>query len=53
MLTLLFNRCVAIGGEYRPLCTDDPGSDTLLPVDDDAWNNGVSFGDTIMYFYAY
>lgn len=37
-----FIRYVAIGGDYRPLCTDDPGSDTLLPVDDDAWNSGVS-----------
>jgi hypothetical protein len=47
--TTLFLRYVAIGGRYRPLCTDDPGRDTFLPVDDDAWNSGVSPGTTCIY----
>ncbi|QKX61941.1 uncharacterized protein TRUGW13939_09097 [Talaromyces rugulosus] len=37
---MILDRYVAIGGGYRPLCTDDPGRDTFLPVDDDAWNSG-------------
>ncbi|EAW06925.1 transcription factor domain protein [Aspergillus clavatus NRRL 1] len=37
---VILDRYVALGGDYRPLCTDDPGRDTLLPADDHAWDSG-------------
>ncbi|KAL4779903.1 hypothetical protein BJX76DRAFT_361343 [Aspergillus varians] len=37
---IILDRYVALGGDYRPLCTEDPGRDTLLPADDEAWNSG-------------
>ena len=32
-----------IGADYRSLCTEDPDKDTLLPADDNAWDNGVGY----------
>ncbi|KAL5337364.1 fungal-specific transcription factor domain-containing protein [Aspergillus crustosus] len=37
---VILDRYIALGGEYRPLCTEDPERDTLLPANDSAWNNG-------------
>ncbi|CRG89359.1 Valine--tRNA ligase [Talaromyces islandicus] len=37
---IILDRYVALGGDYRPLCTDDPERDMLLPADDEAWNSG-------------
>ncbi|KAL4911364.1 hypothetical protein BDW74DRAFT_172828 [Aspergillus multicolor] len=37
---VILDRYIALGGSYRPLCCEDPGRDTLLPVDEHAWNNG-------------
>lgn len=38
----LASRYITVGVDYRPLCTEDPNKDSLLPVNDSAWNSGVS-----------
>ncbi|KAL4863013.1 hypothetical protein BDV12DRAFT_189971 [Aspergillus spectabilis] len=37
---VILDRYIALGGNNRPLCTDDPERDTLLPANDHSWNNG-------------
>ncbi|GIC92961.1 fungal specific transcription factor domain-containing protein [Aspergillus udagawae] len=39
-MTVILDRYVTVGADYRPLCTEDPNNDTLLPADDSAWDNG-------------
>ncbi|KAL4876542.1 hypothetical protein BJY04DRAFT_231560 [Aspergillus karnatakaensis] len=37
---VILDRYITVGGSHRPLCTSDPAPDTILPSNDDAWNNG-------------
>lgn len=37
------SRYIIVGAGHRPLCTEDPSKDTILPADDGAWDSGVSF----------
>ncbi|KAJ5522778.1 hypothetical protein N7513_013351 [Penicillium frequentans] len=39
-MVVILDRYIAIGSDYRPLCTEDPNRDTLLPASDSAWDNG-------------
>ncbi|KAF4965163.1 hypothetical protein FSARC_7030 [Fusarium sarcochroum] len=39
-MTVILDRYVSIGADYRPLYTEDPSKDTLLPADDSAWDTG-------------
>jgi hypothetical protein len=40
-MSLIEVRQVTVGGELRPLCTDDPKKHTPLPADSEAWDQGV------------
>lgn len=37
----ILDRFALLGDEGRPLCINDPDMDSLLPVDDADWDNGV------------
>ncbi|KAE8392889.1 hypothetical protein BDV23DRAFT_170548 [Aspergillus alliaceus] len=39
-MIVILDRYITVGSDYRPLCTDDPSKDTLLPADDSAWDSG-------------
>ncbi|KAJ5746930.1 fungal-specific transcription factor domain protein [Penicillium nucicola] len=39
-LIIILDRYIAIGVDHRPLCTEDPTKDTLLPASDSAWDSG-------------
>ncbi|KAJ5651396.1 uncharacterized protein N7484_005119 [Penicillium longicatenatum] len=39
-MVVILDRYIAIGSDHRPLCTEDPNKDTLLPASDDAWDSG-------------
>ncbi|KAL3479386.1 hypothetical protein BJX99DRAFT_78198 [Aspergillus californicus] len=39
-MIVILDRYIALGGDHRPLCVEDPGRDTLLPADDNSWDSG-------------
>ncbi|OJJ35901.1 hypothetical protein ASPWEDRAFT_183896 [Aspergillus wentii DTO 134E9] len=39
-MIVTLDRYVALGSDYRPLCTEDPSKDSLLPANDRAWDAG-------------
>ncbi|KAH7024216.1 fungal-specific transcription factor domain protein [Ilyonectria destructans] len=39
-MIVILDRYITVGVDYRPLCTEDPNKDSLLPVNDSAWNSG-------------
>ncbi|KAJ5758547.1 hypothetical protein N7520_005703 [Penicillium odoratum] len=39
-MVVILDRYIAIGYAHRPLCTEDPNKDTLLPASDSAWDDG-------------
>lgn len=41
LLTVILFRYVTAGGDDRPLCTEDPLNDTIIPTDEMAWTGGV------------
>ncbi|KAJ5923880.1 hypothetical protein N7466_008067 [Penicillium verhagenii] len=39
-MIVILDRYIAIGSDLRPLCTEDPNKDTLIPASDSAWDSG-------------
>ncbi|BCR89577.1 fungal specific transcription factor domain-containing protein [Aspergillus chevalieri] len=39
-MVVILDRYVTVGAGHRPLCTEDPSKDTILPADDGAWDSG-------------
>ncbi|KAE8356375.1 fungal-specific transcription factor domain protein [Aspergillus coremiiformis] len=39
-MIVILDRYITVGSDHRPLCTEDPSKDTLLPADDGAWDSG-------------
>lgn len=42
-MILILDRYVSVGSDLRPLCTEDPKRNAVLPADNEAWDQGVGF----------